>query len=461
MKSEVRAVFILSILVVLFSPDLLGAQFSSQRNAKAKELYERAIEYEKNDQFREAIEVSLELVKNYPARTYIPNTLLLLGLCYENLYDFAKSLRYYRKLLHGFPNYKIAKIARYKNDLIKKTYKLEKKPLIIFIKQERFVRKGEYEKALQYCRQILADYPRVSLADNAQNTVGYIHMNYLKQYNMAISEYKKILNNYPDSNFRDNALFAVGRCFEHLGLYQSSRAYYRLLKRRHEGGFLPKTNYWSRVWYTKSSDRLEKVEEKVQEFTMVENALDSFVESPFEVCLSDRRSPDDSKARNIKSWITPEAVKKMANRDFQVKKFALFFTDYEATTLNIWNYILSEYDNLGDVGEEDYWQFPSETVALGSGDSEDLCFLLSSLLIASGIDSNDIRVVFGKDSEDNTYRSVYVRHDDEWFVLNVGWRGYQEKLYLAKHERYNLEYAFNDKTLTVSPTSPVSLTRCQ
>jgi tetratricopeptide (TPR) repeat protein len=101
MKSEVRAVFILSILAVLLSPDLLGAQFSSQRNAKAKELYERALEYEKSDQFREAIEVSLELVKNHPARTYIPNTLLLLGLCYENLYDFSKALRYYRKLLHG------------------------------------------------------------------------------------------------------------------------------------------------------------------------------------------------------------------------------------------------------------------------------------------------------------------------------------------------------------------------
>jgi tetratricopeptide (TPR) repeat protein len=392
--------------------------------------------------------------------TYIPNTYLLLGLCYENLYDFAKALRYYQKLLQRFPNYKIAKIARYKEDLIKKTYKLEKKPLIIFIKQERLVRKGDYDKAIECCRQILEDYPRASLADNAQNTIGYIRMNYLKQYNGAISEYKKILSSYPDSNFQDNALFAIGRCFEYLELYQSSLAYYRLLKKRHEGGLLPKTNYWSRVWYTKSSDRLEKVVEKMQKFAEEPSALDSFIEPPFEVCLNDKRG-EDTQSRNIKTWITPEAVKKLIGKESMVKKFAIFFTDDRATTLNIWNYILSQYDKLADVGPKDYWQFPGETHALKTGNEEDLCFLLGSLLIASGIDRENVRVGFGKDSEGEVYRCVYVKDGNEWYLLNVDWRGTQEELRLAKYERYNPEYAFNDKVLLVSPASAARLSRCQ
>jgi len=459
-KLKVRSVFLLALLLVVFFPRRFYAQISTQRKTRAKELYEQALEKEKNGQFREAIEKAKDLVKNYPDLTYIPNTYLLLGLCYENLYDFTKALSYYRKLLQRFPNYKIAKIARYKEDLIKKTYKLEKKPLIIFIKQERLVRKGDYDKAIECCRQILEDYPRASLADNAQNTIGYIRMNYLKQYNGAISEYKKILSSYPDSNFQDNALFAIGRCFEYLELYQSSLAYYRLLKKRHEGGFLPKTNYWSRVWYTKSSDRLEKVAEKMQKFAGEPFALDSFIESPFEVCLNDKRG-EDTQSRNIKTWITPEAVKKLIGKESMVKKFAFFFTDYRATTLSIWNYILSQYDKLADVGPKDYWQFPGETYALKTGDEEDLCFLLSSLLIASGIDAENVRVGFGKDSEGEVYRCVYVKDDDEWYLLNVDWRGTQEELRLAKYDRYNPEYAFNDKVLLVSPASPTRLSRCQ
>ena len=460
-KLKVTAILLLSLLAVVSLPNRLSARFSVQRTAKAKEVYERALEYEKNDQFREAVQKAQELLKNYPVRTYVPNTLLLLGLCYENLYDFKKALRYYRKLLHGFPNYKIAKIARYKEDVIKKTYKSDKKPLIIFIKQERFIRKGEYEKALQHCRRILADYPRASLADNAQNTMGYVYMNYLKQYNNAMAEYKKIISDYPDSNFRDNAFFAIGRCFEYLELYQSATAYYKLLKKRHDGGLLPKTNYWSRVWYTKTSTRLDKVREKMQKFAGEKLALNSFVESPFEVCLSDKRGLADAKSRNIKTWITPEAVKKLIDREVKIQKKAIFFTDYKATTLNIWNYVLSNYDKFVDADEKNFWQFPNETIALKAGDDNDLCFLLSSLLIASGIDSEDIRVVFGKDAENNPYRCVYIRYDEEWYLLNVNWKGKQKELYPARYERYNLEYAFNDKIFTVSPASPVSLSRCQ
>jgi len=47
-------------------------------------------------------------------------------------------------------------------------------------------------------------------------------------------------------------------------------------------------------------------------------------------------------------------------------------------------------------GVTDIWQFPAETLATGSGDCEDCSFLLASLMIASGISEDKIRVVIGQ-----------------------------------------------------------------
>ena len=46
-------------------------------------------------------------------------------------------------------------------------------------------------------------------------------------------------------------------------------------------------------------------------------------------------------------------------------------------------------------GYEEYWTFPRETLRYGRGDCEDTSFLLTSLLIASGIDKRYVRVVLG------------------------------------------------------------------
>lgn len=51
------------------------------------------------------------------------------------------------------------------------------------------------------------------------------------------------------------------------------------------------------------------------------------------------------------------------------------------------------YDNKKG---RDPWQFPDETLALGSGDCEDVAFLLASLLLASGVSGYNVRVALGK-----------------------------------------------------------------
>ena len=59
-----------------------------------------------------------------------------------------------------------------------------------------------------------------------------------------------------------------------------------------------------------------------------------------------------------------------------------------------WN-IRYMYDHVR-WGEEDYWQLPSTTIMLGTGDCEDKAILLTSLLRALGIPRENVHMVFGR-----------------------------------------------------------------
>lgn len=71
----------------------------------------------------------------------------------------------------------------------------------------------------------------------------------------------------------------------------------------------------------------------------------------------------------------------------------------------------------------DYWMFPEETLAKGSGDCEDRAFLLASLLLASGISSYSVRVALGKIYNQKTktgYDHVWVMYKNEsgiWMLI--------------------------------------------
>lgn len=65
----------------------------------------------------------------------------------------------------------------------------------------------------------------------------------------------------------------------------------------------------------------------------------------------------------------------------------------------IWDYVARSIDYVTDkssFGLEDLWLFPEETLMLGKGDCEDSSFLLASLLLASGISEQCVRVVMGR-----------------------------------------------------------------
>ncbi len=65
----------------------------------------------------------------------------------------------------------------------------------------------------------------------------------------------------------------------------------------------------------------------------------------------------------------------------------------------VWEWIAREIryvDDLGSTGTREFWQFPSETIALQQGDCEDSAVLLATLLLAAGISPFCVRVVIGE-----------------------------------------------------------------
>ena len=76
-----------------------------------------------------------------------------------------------------------------------------------------------------------------------------------------------------------------------------------------------------------------------------------------------------------------------------------------------------QYTYDSDVyGVEEYWQFPYETLNLGTGDCEDQAFLLCSLIRASGTSAENVFVALGK-----------VDGGHAWVILKTegGWRTFE------------------------------------
>lgn len=63
----------------------------------------------------------------------------------------------------------------------------------------------------------------------------------------------------------------------------------------------------------------------------------------------------------------------------------------------------------------DYWRFPDETLAVGSGDCEDVAFLIASLMSGAGISPYNVRVAIGHIIEQKNNREV-AQYDHAWVV---------------------------------------------
>lgn len=101
----------------------------------------------------------------------------------------------------------------------------------------------------------------------------------------------------------------------------------------------------------------------------------------------------------------------------------------------IWDYVSRSIEYVTDkssFGLEDLWLFPEETVMLGKGDCEDTSFLLATLLLASGISEQCVRVVMGRVvCPEGAYGHawvVYQCESGEWCLLETTLESAPERL---------------------------------
>jgi len=137
---------------------------------------------------------------------------------------------------------------------------------------------------------------------------------------------------------------------------------------------------------------------------------------------------------------------------------ALAFNDFEKLRDRVSSYVSYRYDQ--DVhGVSEYWQLPSETIELRTGDCEDFAILLCSLLRAYGVPSDQVYVAFGF-GEDKVYGHVYLVerwYQGIWRITEPqagAWAGMLLADW-ATEVSYDTKYCFNDKCcLEGLPTLP-------
>ncbi|MFH0988679.1 MAG: transglutaminase domain-containing protein [bacterium] len=89
--------------------------------------------------------------------------------------------------------------------------------------------------------------------------------------------------------------------------------------------------------------------------------------------------------------------------------------DYRANI--IWAYI-SETIRYKSARGRDAWQFPDETLALKTGDCEDISFVIASLMLAGGISGYNIRLVLGK-VRDTVGKAKPEEYDHMWVMYKT------------------------------------------
>ena len=137
--------------------------------------------------------------------------------------------------------------------------------------------------------------------------------------------------------------------------------------------------------------------------------------------------PDVKVWTDLRQWITGSDMDEVRRvlRDIADLPQTKNKGDFDRRAGLIWEWVANTITYASDrssQGCENFFQFPAETIALGTGDCEDSAFLLASLLIASGISEYCVRAVMGsvKWSDDQVSEGhVWVNYKDETGVWRL------------------------------------------
>lgn len=155
------------------------------------------------------------------------------------------------------------------------------------------------------------------------------------------------------------------------------------------------------------------------------------------------RNPDKSLSR---SFITPEDKSVVELKDAVLKSKPISTPNWIA--LRDWVGTNIHYRSDSEIhGENEYWQFPNETITLRTGDCEDFSILLCSLLRADGWSPDKVYVIAGE--KNNQYHAwVRVTWSDLQYNIEPGANGFATAMGDALSlSGFNAKYYFNDEKL--------------
>ncbi len=118
--------------------------------------------------------------------------------------------------------------------------------------------------------------------------------------------------------------------------------------------------------------------------------------------------------------------------------------------VQIYEYVRDEINYVEDYTTHEYrfeyWQFPEETLNLGTGDCEDQAILLCTLFRAKGYSPEEVKVVFGLTSSINGHAWVELLYNEKWVVFDPtsNARNYIEKTQYYSISNITYKGSFND-----------------
>ncbi len=193
-----------------------------------------------------------------------------MGEFHEKNQTFEKASKQYELYLANKKNSVNREQARFKLNIIKTA--LRKKSigaLQLYLAALNARQAHQYDQAQDYCQQLRDQHPLSYLADDAEYLQAYIEFIDKNALQSALEKYQLFIESNPNSEYIDTSIYGKALAHEQLKQYSMAETLLERLKEKHTAFslnfanfYVPKDNLLSRLWFKRSSRRLEILKNK-------------------------------------------------------------------------------------------------------------------------------------------------------------------------------------------------------
>lgn len=204
------------------------------------------------------------------------DVLLSQAVAFEKSSDYASAATSYRDyLMQPQPKSAERRHARLKLPVLQEAAKYGAGPeMQLYLQAMDSRATGNPAQADALLTELIESYAGSPLSDDALYLKAYIALMDHYDYQTATDQLQSLKNNYPDSRYVDTALFAIAIAHEQQGNSDAAIANMTELRDRHTGLSVGNMNwakdqYVSRLWFERSTQRIEYLEERARVATRI------------------------------------------------------------------------------------------------------------------------------------------------------------------------------------------------